>query len=137
MASCNEGSCANKSKGNGSMSETKAAADEDAHSHSHSHGHGHAGHSADSCHGHSHGHTGPANASEKAKLHGYHGHGHSHEKMEHPGVFEAFSPPTRTDFDVRGFTVGIGGESPYFFSLFLSALLFTDAHETCRPRRLW
>jgi urease accessory protein len=36
-------------------------------------------------------------------------HGHTHEKSDHPGEFQSRAAPLQRQFDVRSFTVGIGG----------------------------
>jgi urease accessory protein len=71
------------------------------HSHNHTHDHGH-------CHGHGHdhGHANDAGAAE------HHDHGHTHEHMDDPGNFDDREPPLAgddRDFELRAFTVGIGG----------------------------
>ena len=66
-------------------------------SHAHAHGHGRGMHHTD----------GPSRSSmDSAETQG---HGHSHVRLDHPGLFEPFAPPSRDDFDARAFTVGIGG----------------------------
>jgi len=85
----------------------------DDHDHDHDHNHNH-GHNHD--HNHDHDHDHDHDYDEKAHNHIHdHDHGHAHgDSHEHthpdsPGKYSEREPVKKRNFNIRGFTVGIGG----------------------------